>query len=477
LIEEVKGMMTRHFVRAIIWTTLWVATCAEDESRVHVLTDANFDAKTKDGIWMIKFYAPWCGHCKRLAPIFESVAASNERKEVHFGKLDATKETTIASRFNVNGYPRLMFKTHTEDTDLEVYTGGRTEEGLSEWLRRMSEAPVKKIEHPKDLDALLLSNDIIFMCIEDDSDAENSCATASIFETVALRKRATITFASASSASETVRLLEFDDRRGTSHVAKIEQNERPIFAASKHLESVETFMEWVEEEKFALVNVLDRHNFKALTKTPGKKSVIAVIDMSDEDQKNWAFRVLRRLARPASSPLASTGALSDFRFGILDGVRWKRFVGQFFVTPDMFPHVFVLDGYEEQFYQDAKVDEEEEIESFVLAVAAGKVYAQREGWKGVPGRLYRNVMEVNAVEMMHEKPFIFVAVVFSVFAVFVSVILFFRRCTATGQREKRPPVNSVSMTTTTIGKSSNDPSGACDTKGTEPKSADSKKRD
>jgi protein disulfide-isomerase A6 len=45
-------------------------------SNVVVLTSANFKklvTDSKEG-WMIEFYAPWCGHCKTLAPEYEKLA-------------------------------------------------------------------------------------------------------------------------------------------------------------------------------------------------------------------------------------------------------------------------------------------------------------------------------------------------------------------------------------------------------------------
>jgi|Transcript_2373 protein disulfide-isomerase A6 len=59
---------------------------------VVVLTDSNFDSlvySSKD-IWMIEFYAPWCGHCKALEPEWNA-AASKLKGKVKFAKVDATE--------------------------------------------------------------------------------------------------------------------------------------------------------------------------------------------------------------------------------------------------------------------------------------------------------------------------------------------------------------------------------------------------
>mmetsp|Transcript_25536 Transcript_25536/g.19309 ORF Transcript_25536/g.19309 Transcript_25536/m.19309 type:complete len:97 (+) Transcript_25536:407-697(+) len=69
---------------------------------VVVLDASNFDEvvlKSKD-IWMVEFYAPWCGHCKKLEPEWNE-AASKLKGTVKLGKVDATVETTLAQRYGV----------------------------------------------------------------------------------------------------------------------------------------------------------------------------------------------------------------------------------------------------------------------------------------------------------------------------------------------------------------------------------------
>lgn len=89
---------------------------ADPHSEVHVLTNSNFERNTQastgstTGNFFVKFYAPWCGHCKALAPTWESLAAEKDPpvRNTIFAKVDCTGNgDKVCSRFKVRGFPTL----------------------------------------------------------------------------------------------------------------------------------------------------------------------------------------------------------------------------------------------------------------------------------------------------------------------------------------------------------------------------------
>ncbi|KAG7488630.1 hypothetical protein MATL_G00036180 [Megalops atlanticus] len=114
-------------------------TEVRDENGVLVLTDSNFDTfiEDKDTV-LVEFYAPWCGHCKQFAPIYEKIAQMLKENDppIPVAKVDATKESALGSRFEVSGYPTIKILKRGEPVD---YDGDRSEEAIVSRVKEVAQ--------------------------------------------------------------------------------------------------------------------------------------------------------------------------------------------------------------------------------------------------------------------------------------------------------------------------------------------------
>ena len=68
------------------------------------LNEENFDLKTSDGVTLVDFYADWCGPCKRMMPVLESVANELNEKVV-VAKVNVDDSPNLSARYGVRSIP------------------------------------------------------------------------------------------------------------------------------------------------------------------------------------------------------------------------------------------------------------------------------------------------------------------------------------------------------------------------------------
>ncbi|KAM9839938.1 protein disulfide-isomerase A6 isoform 2-T2 [Aulostomus maculatus] len=93
------------------------------------LTDDNFNKMVldSDDVWMVEFFAPWCGHCKNLEPEWAAAAATVKERtkgKVRLGAVDATVHQGVSSRYGIRGFPTI--KIFRKGEEAEDYQGGRS---------------------------------------------------------------------------------------------------------------------------------------------------------------------------------------------------------------------------------------------------------------------------------------------------------------------------------------------------------------
>lgn len=77
---------------------------------VQVITDANFEVETQEGVVLVDFWAPWCGPCRMQAPILEQLAGEVDEDELRIYKMDVDENPNTARQFGIMSIPTLLFK-------------------------------------------------------------------------------------------------------------------------------------------------------------------------------------------------------------------------------------------------------------------------------------------------------------------------------------------------------------------------------
>lgn len=107
-------------------------------AEVNVLTADNFESSLAGKSALVEFYAPWCGHCKRLLPEFEK-ASETLGDSAFLGKVDCTVEKSLASKFKIQGYPTVYW--FVNGVQKEEYDGGRSANDISSWVTSKLSSP------------------------------------------------------------------------------------------------------------------------------------------------------------------------------------------------------------------------------------------------------------------------------------------------------------------------------------------------
>lgn len=76
-------------------------------SKINNLTTENFESEVAEGVSFVAFWAPWCGPCRMMAPVYEKVA--QELEDVKVCKVNTDEHSDIATKFNVRSIPMMLF--------------------------------------------------------------------------------------------------------------------------------------------------------------------------------------------------------------------------------------------------------------------------------------------------------------------------------------------------------------------------------
>lgn len=117
-----------------MFSRIVVALALLSSASAVVLTPDNYDELTAGKSVFIKFFAPWCGHCKKLAPAWNQLMDEFEGDAAKVvADVDCTAEgKPLCDSNGVKGFPTLKYG---DPSDLQDYKGGRELKDLQEHVK------------------------------------------------------------------------------------------------------------------------------------------------------------------------------------------------------------------------------------------------------------------------------------------------------------------------------------------------------
>jgi protein disulfide-isomerase A1 len=286
-----------------------VAVYADEEitkdEGVLVLTEKNFKQAVEANEYvLVEFYAPWCGHCKALAPEFAKAAGTLAEKDspIKLAKLDATEEPKVAEEYEVRGYPTLKFFKNGKATE---YGGGRTADTIVSWLEKKTGPPAVALADVEAAKAFVDATDVAVVGFFKDQESDAAKAfleTASNMDDqkFAITSDAAV-FAEYTVTGEAVVLFKkFDDKRNdlTEDLSNVEAvtkfvagNALPLLVNFNHETAQKIFSGEIKEHiLFFLSYKADGHEAQAdicrnIAKDYQGKMLFVAINTDEEDHK------------------------------------------------------------------------------------------------------------------------------------------------------------------------------------------------
>ena len=337
----------------------------------------------------ITITAPWCSHCKKLAPVLDTMASYLSGR-IAIGKIDCTVEENLCQKqFEIRGYPTLKI---SRDGDFFEYPGKRDPDSIITFAEKMSEPAVTLVHNHQEASDVMQTSSTGVMFLAYDPKAKEvskntakdkggdeltlvekylaSTNTVQVFGQVARKVQDKATFALLHPDSkDQLAFFGLAHASKSAFIAKIENDVAPmVYEHSGVLNSMD-FMDFVKSNNVALVTDLQSHNFRSVAHL-GKPLFIAVVDDSKVGKDDVMTKCVTNLRNFAKGKGNGKDVKDDYKFATMDGVKWSKFLKQFSIEKSALPQYLILDVPKRKFYQNETFPD---IDAFIQGVKDGSI--------------------------------------------------------------------------------------------------------
>ncbi|XP_036414244.1 protein disulfide-isomerase TMX3 [Colossoma macropomum] len=337
--------------------------------------DDKFKDNRMDDVWLVDFYAPWCGYCKKLEPIWFEVGAElkNSGSPVRVGKMDATAYSGVASEFGVRGYPTIKL---LKGELAYNYKGPRTKDDIIEFANRVAGPAVRSLPSRQMFEHVRKRHDVLFVYVGGESPLKEK------YVDVASELIVYTYFFSASEEvlPESLTLPELP--------SVVVFKDGTYFTYDEYEDG--SISSWVNRERFQGYLQIDGFTLYELGET-GKLVAIAVID--DKDPTEESARLKSLIQRVSSEYRDDFNR--DFQFGHMNG---SDYINSLIMGEVSVPSIIILNTSNEQYFLPSEpVESLEQLIHFIRSVLDGT--AQAYGGDGIFQRIKRVAYDARSTVM------------------------------------------------------------------------------
>ncbi|KAH9843500.1 thioredoxin-domain-containing protein [Rhodofomes roseus] len=302
------------------------------DGKVLVLDDKTFQSAVDEGHLFVKFYAPWCGHCKKLAPIWAQLAEQLQHK-LTIAEVNCEAYDSLCRAEGVPGFPQLVYYGGKDAGKVE-YTSGRKLDQLKAFAEKVSGPPIQELYY-EDLSARIAEYPAMYLLLHPYSDKDIS----DVVEAAQALFGSPPVFTSASP-----QLFEHFNVQSDSAVVLALKDHDAIPAAVYRLPATrsandkDALVNWLLKNRLPTSMELDSDTFQDVMNAPHKPLVVLAAAPAAELQATAAE--VQRIARQWRNAKSGAGVT----FVWMDAGKWGKWLKSMYgVKPDNGPQVVVAD--------------------------------------------------------------------------------------------------------------------------------------
>lgn len=243
-----------------------------DEKDVVVLSEGNFSQFVQNNRHvMVEFYAPWCGHCQALAPEYAAAATELKPEDVALAKVDATEENDLAQKYDVQGFPTVLFFI---DGAQMPYTAQRSKDAIVTWIKKKIGPAVQNVTTTEEAEKILAAENIVVLGFFDSlvgADSRVLAAASKLEDGVSFYQTVN---------PDVAKLFQIDPKAKRPSIVLLKKEAEKLLYFDGQL-TKSGIVDFVFANKLPLVNIFTRESAPSIFENPIKKQLLLFAKSKD----------------------------------------------------------------------------------------------------------------------------------------------------------------------------------------------------